>query len=72
MIAVGGALSSLRGQSALQMNMIITFVLSCLLAGMTYIVLGYFLTSAAAGTAAVVISIVFAIVLSHSFILSKR
>src|SRR5262245_15697096 len=54
------------------MNMIITFVLSCLLAGMTYIVLGYLLRSAVAGTAAVVISIVFPIVLSHSFILSKR
>ncbi len=51
--------------------MLVIFVLSCLLAGMAYIVLTYFLTLAAAGIGTVIIAIVFAIVLSHSFMFSK-
>jgi len=52
-------------------NMMITFVLSCLLAGVTYIVLTYFLPVSAAAIGTVVITIIFTIVLSYSFRLSN-
>jgi hypothetical protein len=51
--------------------MMITFVLSCLLAGVTYIVLTYFLPVSAAAIGTVVITIIFTIVLSYSFRLSN-